>query len=119
MKSKVEKCILCIYFVLFAFSRSVVINLVKSLSSNLQKLIAANDAKLENIILDQAQILTGLNKINCIKYQHLSIEYIGYQKIGKKLKSWSDERNVSAQKLNQIQQEIVELKNDRELDNTV
>ena len=50
-----------IYYCNIYFSRSVIINLAKSLSSNLQKLMAANNVKIDNVLNDQQNIASGAN----------------------------------------------------------
>ena len=69
------------YYCNIYFPRSVIINLAKSLSTNLQKLMAANNVKIDNVLNDQQNIASGanphLNKciivnkmINYLKYPH-------------------------------------------------
>lgn len=69
------------YYCNIYLPRSVIINLAKSLSTNLQKLMAANNVKIDNVLNDQQNIASGanphLNKciivnkmINYLKYAH-------------------------------------------------
>ena len=49
------------YYCNIYFYRSVIINLAKSLSTNLQKLMAANNVKIDNVLNDQQNIASGAN----------------------------------------------------------
>ena len=69
------------YYCNIYLPRSVIINLAKSLSTNLQKLMAANNVKIDNVLNDQQNIASGANPhlheciivnkmINYLKYPH-------------------------------------------------
>lgn len=81
--------------------KSVVIKLVKSLSSNLQKLIASNNDKLELVLKEQLAQASGFRNVEEI------------------VSDWQEQKQNSSEKISRIESELLQLKNQLDLDKTL
>ena len=98
--------------------RSVIINLAKSLSSKLQKLMAANNLKIDNVLSEQKNNSAGyksLLKVKKLIFPSLS----ALQQFEMRLLIMESEKRGFMDKLSKIGREILEIQNKQDLDQNV